>query len=335
MDNSANKALTIGVAVFITIMITSAILFILGRMQEVYSRVYETDISIQNQFDEYDAFDSTTKTGIEVYNAVKKYVGNQFVTITFKGNLILEKGEFNSSKMNDDELKRRIEQYNVKTNFIKVENGITRINVKISSNEETALNGCGPQITEDDLEKILKQIDEIQKEDIVILAGNIPKNINKNIYEKICLKLKEKETTFIVDATRELLIGILKYNPFFIKPNKEELEETFGVKIQGEQEIIQYAKKLQEMGARNVLISLGGEGAILITEENKIYKANAPKGKVISTVGSGDSMVAGFIAGYIKDKDYKEALKLGIAAGSASAFSTELATKERVEKLLK
>ena len=234
-----------------------------------------------------------------------------------------------------DELKRRIEQYNVKTNFIKVENGITRINVKISSNEETALNGCGPQITEDDLEKILKQIDEIQKEDIVILAGNIPKNINKNIYEKICLKLKEKETTFIVDATRELLIGILKYNPFFIKPNKEELEETFGVKIQGEQEIIQYAKKLQEMGARNVLISLGGEGAILITEENKIYKANAPKGEVISTVGSGDSMVAGFIAGYIKDKDYKEALKLGIAAGSASAFSTELATKERVEKLLK
>lgn len=234
-----------------------------------------------------------------------------------------------------DELKRRIEQYNVKTNFIKVEKGITRINVKISSNEETALNGCGPQITEDDLEKILKQIDEIQKEDIVILAGNIPKNINKNIYEKICLKLKEKETTFIVDATRELLIGILKYNPFLIKPNKEELEETFGVKIQGEQEIIQYAKKLQEMGARNVLISLGGEGAILITEENKIYKANAPKGKVISTVGSGDSMVAGFIAGYIKNKDYKEALKLGIAAGSASAFSTELATKEKVEKLLK
>lgn len=234
-----------------------------------------------------------------------------------------------------DELKRRIEQYNVKTNFIKVENGITRINVKISSNEETALNGCGPQITDDDLEKILKQIDEIQKEDIVILAGNIPKNINKNIYEKICLKLKEKETTFIVDATRELLIGILKYNPFLIKPNKEELEETFGVKIQGEQEIIQYAKKLQEMGARNVLISLGGEGAILITEENKIYKANAPKGKVISTVGSGDSMVAGFIAGYIKNKDYKEALKLGIAAGSASAFSTELATKEKVEKLLK
>lgn len=234
-----------------------------------------------------------------------------------------------------DELKRRIEQYNVKTNFIKVEKGITRINVKISSNEETALNGCGPQITEVDLEKILKQIDEIQKEDIVILAGNIPKNINKNIYEKICLKLKEKETTFIVDATRELLIGILKYNPFLIKPNKEELEETFGVKIQGEQEIIQYAKKLQEMGARNVLISLGGEGAILITEENKIYKANAPKGKVISTVGSGDSMVAGFIAGYIKSKDYKEALKLGIAAGSASAFSTELATKEKVEKLLK
>lgn len=234
-----------------------------------------------------------------------------------------------------DELRRRIEQYDVKTNFIKVEKGITRINVKISSNEETALNGCGPQITEDDLEKILKQIDEIQKEDIVILAGNIPKNISKNIYEKICLKLKEKGTTFIVDATRELLIGILKYNPFLIKPNKEELEETFGVKIQGEQEIIQYAKKLQEMGARNVLISLGGEGAILISEENKIYKANAPKGKVISTVGSGDSMVAGFIVGYIKNKNYKEALKLGIAAGSASAFSTELATKEKVEKLLK
>lgn len=243
-----------------------------------------------------------------------------------------------------EKLQEQLKNIGIKTEFIKVEKGITRINVKINSKEETAINANGPLITNEDIEQLLGKIKKIQKQDIVVLAGNIPKGINKNIYEKICQELKEKQVTFIVDATRELLLNILKYNPFLIKPNKEELEETFNIKIQTKEEIIKYAKKLQELGAKNVLISLGGEGAILVTENEKTYFSKAPKGKVINTVGAGDSMVAGFIAG-IKQKNkesrdkiednFEYALKMGIATGSASAFSDNLATKEEVYDLLK
>lgn len=234
-----------------------------------------------------------------------------------------------------EELKRKIEEHGIETDFVEVKNGITRINVKISSNEETALNGNGPEISEDELQQLLEKIDKIKKGDIVILAGNVPKCIKNNIYEIICFKLEKNGVTFIVDSTRELLINVLKYKPFLIKPNKDELQETFNVKINTNEEIIEYAKKLQEMGAQNVLISLGGEGAILITKEGKEYYKQAPKGQVVNTVGAGDSMVAGFIAGYLKSGDYEQALKMGIATGSASTFSMNLATKEEVEILLK
>ena len=234
-----------------------------------------------------------------------------------------------------EELKRKIEEHGIETDFVKVKNGITRINVKISSNEETALNGNGPEISEEELQQLLDKIDKIEKGDIVILAGNVPKRIKNNIYEIICLKLEKNGVTFIVDSTRELLINVLKYKPFLIKPNKDELQETFNVKINTNEEIIEYAKKLQEMGAQNVLISLGGEGAILITKEGKEYYKQAPKGQVVNTVGAGDSMVAGFIAGYLESGDYEQALKMGIATGSASTFSMNLATKEEVEILLK
>ena len=234
-----------------------------------------------------------------------------------------------------EELKRNIEQRGIKTDFIKVEKGITRINVKISSKEETALNGNGPYITEKDIEELLKKIDNIKSEDKVILAGNVPKCINNNIYEIICKKLENNKVTFIVDATKELLMNVLKYRPFLIKPNKEELEETFNEKIENKEDIVIHAKKLQDMGAQNVLISLGGEGAILVTTENKEYFLNAPKGKVLNTVGAGDSMVAGFIAGYEKNGDFEQAFKMGIATGSASAFSMNLATAEEVANLLK
>ena len=234
-----------------------------------------------------------------------------------------------------EELKRNIEQRGIKTDFIKVEKGITRINVKISSKEETALNGNGPYITEKDIEELLKKIDNIKSEDKVILAGNVPKCINNNIYEIICKKLENNKVTFIVDATKELLMNVLKYRPFLIKPNKEELEETFNEKIENKEDIVIHAKKLQDMGAQNVLISLGGEGAILVTTENKEYFLNAPKGKVLNTVGAGDSMVAGFIAGYEKNGDFEQAFKMGIATGSASAFSMNLATAEEVVNLLK
>ena len=233
-----------------------------------------------------------------------------------------------------EELQRRIEAQGIKTDFIKVKNGITRINIKISSDRETALNGNGPEILEEDIQELLEKIENIKKEDIVILAGNVPKGINNNIYEIICVNLERNGVTFIVDATKELLINILKYKPFLIKPNREELEETFKVKINTEEDIITYAKKMQLMGAQNVLVSLGGDGAILITSDNQVLQSNAPKGKVLNTVGAGDSMVAGFLAGYIESKNYEYSLKMGIATGSASSFSMDLATKKDVEKLL-
>ena len=234
-----------------------------------------------------------------------------------------------------EELKRSIEEKGIKTDFIKVEKGITRINVKISSKEETALNGNGPEITEEDINKLLEKIEKIKKEDIVILAGNIPRCINNDIYEIICKTLEKNNVIFVVDATKELLMNVLKYKPFLIKPNKEELEETFKEKIETKEEIIAHAKKLQLMGAQNVLISLGGEGAILVTTEGKEYYSKAPKGKVLNTVGAGDSMVAGFIAGYEQSGDFEQAFKMGIATGSASSFSMNLATAEEVASLLK
>ena len=234
-----------------------------------------------------------------------------------------------------DELRKQMEQKGVKTEFIKVQNGITRINVKISSNQETALNGIGPDIDEKDIEELLQKINEITSDDLVILSGNIPKSIPKNFYQIICDILEKNNVTFVVDATRELLIDVLKYKPFLIKPNKEELEETFKVKITTKDELVTYAKKLQDMGAQNVLISLGGDGAMLLNKEDKVYYSKAPKGKVINTVGAGDSMVAGFLAGYKKTKDYEQAFKMGIATGSASAFSMDLATAKEVEDLLK
>ena len=234
-----------------------------------------------------------------------------------------------------EELKTDIEQRGIKTDFVKVEKGLTRINVKISSKEETALNGNGPEITSEDIKQLLEKIDNIKSDDTVILAGNIPKCINNNIYEIICKKLEQNKVRFIVDATKELLMNVLKYKPFLIKPNKEELEETFKEKIETKEEIIEHARKLQKMGAQNVLISLGGEGAILVTTENQEYFVKAPKGKVLNTVGAGDSMVAGFIAGYEKSGDYEYAFKMGAATGSASAFSMNLATAEEVANLLK
>ena len=241
------------------------------------------------------------------------------------------------------ELERKIKQYNIKTDFIEINNGYTRINVKISSlkknsliqERETALNGNGPEITQENIDELLEKIKKINSEDIVILSGNVPKCINEDIYEIICKELNEKNVKFVVDASQKLLMNCLKYKPFFIKPNKDELEETFNTKIKTKKEIIIYAKKLQEKGAQNVLISLGGDGAILLTEKNEVYYSNTPKGQVINTVGAGDSMVAGFVAGYLKKKDYKEALKLGIASGSATAFSAGLAMNEEINGLLK
>ncbi len=233
------------------------------------------------------------------------------------------------------ELVSKLNERKIKTDFIELKDGLTRINVKIKGNIESEINAKGPNIDKEDLQKLLNQIDTLKDNDILVLAGSIPSSIDDDIYEQIMERLSEKNVHVVVDATKDLLKNVLKYKPFLIKPNHHELAEFFDVKINSDEEIVEYAKKLQEMGAENVLVSMAADGAILVTKENEVIKTNTPKGKVVNSVGAGDSMVAGFIYGYLKNKDYKEALRFGSAAGSASAFSESIATKEKVEELLK
>ncbi|MGI6501476.1 MAG: 1-phosphofructokinase [Anaerostipes sp.] len=217
--------------------------------------------------------------------------------------------------------------------FIKLREGMTRINVKIKSNEESEINGQGPVIHEDELEMLFEKLDGLKDGDILVLAGSIPNTLPEDVYEKIMERLQEKDIQIVVDATKDLLLNVLKYHPFMIKPNNHELGEMFGVILKTNEEIVEYGKKLQEKGARNVLVSMAGDGAILITEDGDVHFSETPKGEVKNSVGAGDSMVAGFITGYLKHHDYKEALKMGIATGSASAFSEDLATKEKIMEL--
>ena len=222
-----------------------------------------------------------------------------------------------------------------KTDFIKLNNGMSRINVKLKSNEESEINGQGPVINENDLEQLFNKLDLFKEGDVLVLAGSIPSTLPENIYEIIMRRLENKNIKIIVDATKDLLLNVLKYKPFLIKPNHHELAELFNVEIKNEEEIIKYAKKLKEMGARNVLISMAGDGAIFITEDNRVIKSNVPKGELVNSVGAGDSMVGGFIAGYLNNSNLEEAFKMGVATGSASAFSEGLATKDKVYNLLK
>ena len=220
------------------------------------------------------------------------------------------------------------------TDFIKLKNGISRINIKIKAGEETEINCQGPHIDEAELERLLQKIDRIGEGDTLVLAGSIPNTMPDDVYERMMERIARKNVRFVVDATRQLLVNSLKYKPFLIKPNRQELSEIFDVEVKTEEDIEHYAKELQKMGARNVLISLGGEGAMLIDENGCKFKAGVLKEKVINTVGSGDSMVAGFIAGYEKTGDYAYALKLGSVCGNATAFLSGLATKEKINELL-
>ena len=233
------------------------------------------------------------------------------------------------------EIERLLAVKNVKSNFIEVASGISRINVKLRSNEESEINGMGPAIGKDEIDKLYKQLDMLTEGDILVLAGSIPSVMPESMYSDIMDYLKEKNLKIVVDATRDLLVNVLKYHPFLIKPNNHELGEIFGVTLSKKEEVIPYAKKIQEMGARNVLISMAGEGAVLVTETGEIYQSNPPKGKVKNSVGAGDSMVAGFLAGYLHSGNYEEAFYMGVCTGSASAFSDNLATKEEVRELLK
>lgn len=231
------------------------------------------------------------------------------------------------------EIENSLKDWGCLTDFISVKEGMSRINLKLRTKEETEINGQGPKLSAEDLEKLYRKLDCLEKGDVLVLAGSIPSTLPDSIYQDIMARLKEKGIYIVVDATKDLLVNVLKYRPFLIKPNNHELGEIFGVELQEKEEVITYAKKLQEMGARNVLVSMAGAGAVLAAEDGSVLQSEAPKGKVVNSVGAGDSMVAGFITGYLNKSDYKHAFYMGIAAGSASAFSERLATKDEVQKI--
>ena len=232
-----------------------------------------------------------------------------------------------------DEIIRRAEQIGVRSDFIRIEDGISRINVKLKSIDGTEINGMGPDISGEKTEELMRKLDVLDKGDVLVLAGSIPSSMPDDIYSRILKRLEGKEVTFVVDATGELLLNVLKYHPFLIKPNNHELGDLFGVELKTRKEVVPYGRKLQEMGARNVLISMAGEGAVLVAEDGSVYDTPAPKGVLVNAVGSGDSMVAGFTAGWMEKKDYRHAFYMGVAAGSASAFSEYLATKDEIMSL--
>lgn len=233
------------------------------------------------------------------------------------------------------EIIKQLDAFHCKNNFITLNSGLSRINVKVKAAQETELNGQGPLITPDALAALFHQLDSLGSGDILVLAGSIPNTLPDDIYEKIMQKLANRNIKIIVDATCDLLVNVLKYKPFLIKPNNHELGEIFGVSLKTTEEMIIYAKKLQERGAQNVLISMAGDGAILLTQDQTVYTSKAPAGTVVNSVGAGDSMVAGFIAGFLETNDLLKAFRLSVATGSASAFSENLATKPEVDTLLK
>ncbi|MDO4615726.1 MAG: 1-phosphofructokinase [Lachnospiraceae bacterium] len=234
------------------------------------------------------------------------------------------------------EIQEELKTYGIGTDFIQVKEGISRINLKMKSDKETEINGQGPKITEQDIEALFAQLDQLEAGDWLVISGSVPNTLPQDMYERIMSRLDGKGIRIVVDATKDLLVKVLKYHPFLVKPNNHELGELYGVELRTQEEVVPYARRLQEAGAQNILISMAGEGAVLISEQGDVLKSPAPKGTVVNSVGAGDSMVAGFLTGYLESKgDYEKAFRMGLCAGSASAFSEELATRQEVETLLK
>ena len=231
-------------------------------------------------------------------------------------------------------LERGLAKQGIATDFIHLPTGMTRINVKIKAGQETELNGAGPNIPESAMQQLEAKLDALQKDDILILAGSIPASLSHDTYERLLARLQGKGVRAVVDATRDLLVNVLPYHPFLIKPNNHELGEIVGKALKTDEEIVAAARELQAKGARNVLVSMAGDGALLLDEAGQTHRIGCPKGKVVNSVGAGDSMVAGFVAGYLQSGDYTAALRLGTACGSATAFSLGLAKKADIEKLL-
>lgn len=287
------------------------------------------------------AVDYVVRSGVMELGSVNRsngeeiYIGGKGINVSF----VLKELGLTSKALGfiagftGDAIKKGVEEKGIETDFVQLANGFSRINVKIKSTEETELNGQGPNISEADIAELFAKLEKVQDGDTIVLAGSIPNTLPSDIYEQILQHISNKKIKTVVDATGQLLMKVLPYKPFLIKPNNHELGEMFGVKLTTIEEIETYARKLQTMGARNVLISMAGDGALLIDETGRAHHCGVCKGTVKNSVGAGDSMVAGFIAG-IADGDYEYALKLGTATGGATAFSDGLATKQEVDRLL-
>ena len=234
-----------------------------------------------------------------------------------------------------EEIVKELKERGFDCDLCQLENGLSRINVKMKGAKETEINGSGPKIPKVKVEELMKRLNAMKEGDVLFLAGSIPASMPDDIYSRIMKELKDKGIMIVVDATRDLLMNVLEYRPFLIKPNNHELGEIFEVTLKTREDVIPYGRKLQEKGARNVLISMAGEGAVLIAENGEVYSSPAPKGTLVNGVGAGDSMVAGFMTGWMEKQDYEHAFRMGVATGSASAFSEYLATRPEVEEVYK
>lgn len=264
------------------------------------------------------------------------YAGGKGINVSF----VLKNLGFESTALGfsagftGEEIKKQIQERGITENLITVLNGQSRINIKLRGQQETEINGMGPDIEKEHIQQLLKKLSVLSPGDYLILAGSVPMKINDTIYYDILKTLDKKGIKAVVDTTGDLLLNVLKYHPFLIKPNIHELSELFSTEIKTKEEVVQYGLKLQDIGAQNVIVSMAGDGAVFICENGEIYKSEAPKGVVKNSVGAGDSMVAGFLAGFCETKDFAKAFKMGICTGSASAFSEDLATKEQVRQVM-
>lgn len=234
-----------------------------------------------------------------------------------------------------DAIVNSLQKLGIKTDFVMLEKGASRINVKLKAEHETEINGQGPHITEDKLNELFSRIDTLSNGDMLVLAGSVPNTLPSDIYQQIMQRICKKDVRFVVDATGELLKNCLQYKPFLIKPNNFELSEIIGSSLTTDEQIADGARELQKMGARNVLVSMASEGSLLLTENGEVHRMGIVKGKTVNSVGAGDSMVAGFLAGYIESGDYEYALKLGTAAGGATALSPWLGERDMIFELIK
>ena len=264
------------------------------------------------------------------------YAGGKGINVSF----VLKNLGFESTALGfsagftGEEIKKQIQERGITANLITVLNGQSRINIKLRGQQETEINGMGPDIEKEHIQQLLKKLSVLSPGDYLILAGSVPMKINDTIYYDILKTLDKKGIKAVVDTTGDLLLNVLKYHPFLIKPNIHELSELFSTEIKTKEDVVQYGLKLQDMGAQNVIVSMAGDGAVFICENGEIYKSEAPKGVVKNSVGAGDSMVAGFLAGFCETKDFAKAFKMGVCTGSASAFSEDLATKEQVRQVM-